>query len=462
MDKTDPDHIPLWSKEIKARTTPAQSLTYVDPEKNYFPKPFAINKRPNCLVGITIPISGAYIQRMGMHDTGTVSRPYRAHTRKEVEVYISTMLNNNFYHTSLESLVEEALAIGKRGLSNQNEVMARIQWLENDDAYQVMIFTDNIGSRLLAQSRAYDIHEAVVKRRQREGKEASGNYYPKISFYPSFKEYSLEEQKNDLIKTGLDRSTPWPSEDLMMITNPTSKRLGQFLHSLDKAKWPDFIASDYAHGVMNEAFLQWKSIEIMLDQIPSNERDELIHALKVHYPPTRWNRGHFLLDYAVVMKDLVLVKDILAEGKINLGASSRNGDRPLALAVMQGSTEIVKCLLAYEAYEGVFINLYTVENEHILCYAVKQGYIEIAHALLDTGKEIDPMMKQHASQKLAHLSAPNSKPESVPKLAPVSAPVSASGWSMISSATTNKPLRFTAEVAAVDVRSHIISSFNKH
>lgn len=192
-NKKDPSRKPLCTEDEKKQTTRAQSLSYANPAVNYMPRAFTLSNR---LVGIALPTNGTIIQRIYLNDAFTSARLYDFSTREEAEKEVQEDMAGDipWLHTSIESLERAGL---KKQEAN-NEIMARIKWIEKNDDYKIVIFVDSVDARIIAQARAWDIHLAVVERRKRLGLTYNESYLPKIMFYPSLKEYTANEQKNDL------------------------------------------------------------------------------------------------------------------------------------------------------------------------------------------------------------------------------------------------------------------------
>ncbi len=195
-NKKHPDRKPLFTPEQKAQTTPAQSVSYANPATDYLPTAFGHDMR-DLLVGIMTPTreeEGIYTTRIFLSDLGTIERTFEGPSKNKLRRTLEEKLAGNIYHTTLKSL-EDA---GKLNQEEHNEIMARLRWVENNDDYQVMIFSDNLASRILAQARALDIHYSIVERRKRQGLPPEGDYVPKIMFYPALTQYSEIEQESDL------------------------------------------------------------------------------------------------------------------------------------------------------------------------------------------------------------------------------------------------------------------------
>jgi hypothetical protein len=207
-DKKDPSRKPWCTEEEKRQTTRAQSLSYANPAMNYMPCAFTLTNR---LVGIALPKNGALIQRIYSDDAFTRFRTYDFPTREKAEKKIQEDMTGDAprLHTSIESLE----STGFKKQEENNEIMARIKWVEKNDDYKIVIFFDSIDSRIIAQARARDIHLAVVERRKRLGLPYDESYEPKIMFYPSLKEYTQKEQKNDLDS----KQIPWEYQSLARV-----------------------------------------------------------------------------------------------------------------------------------------------------------------------------------------------------------------------------------------------------
>lgn len=166
--------------------TKPQSASYANREKKYIPQYFGHDRARNVLVGIGLTPEDTTLYRIFLYDRGTIDRPYDG-SKEEVQAY----LKRDTVFTNYKELIDEAR---KRG-EQCNEVMVRFR-LPVEDKWpckripHIIIFTDNLESRLLAQVRALDLERAIKDTYKKEIK------LP-ISFYDSGKIYSKDEQLND-------------------------------------------------------------------------------------------------------------------------------------------------------------------------------------------------------------------------------------------------------------------------
>jgi ankyrin repeat protein len=180
-DKNDHNHIPLWTNAQKKETTPAQSMSFADPAMDF--KPSVYSQKQTNLVGIAIPIEGALIQRISAKNLNSRKRSYDLNKKEDLEDY----LEDSMFYPSLNELRDNQKEIE----NPQTEIMARIKWVENNDNYRIVIYSDNFESRLIAQLWAWDLYYALCDR-------AGNVQFPKIMFFDSQDEYTDEEQNEDL------------------------------------------------------------------------------------------------------------------------------------------------------------------------------------------------------------------------------------------------------------------------
>ncbi len=179
----------LHSKKEKLECTKHQSTSFADPDNGFIPKFFGWNNdnRNEILVGVCFDPDDLKYWLIKMYDNGTHWRPKDFEKYNEAYAYIETSLKSGVLHTSLNSLAET----GKTRPNDYNEVLAGLRW--NLKTSKIMVFSNNLESRLLAQVRALDVTLRLKKK------------YPKekinvpIAIYPDYKKnYSDADQQKDL------------------------------------------------------------------------------------------------------------------------------------------------------------------------------------------------------------------------------------------------------------------------
>lgn len=180
----------LYSRMAKMSVTKHQSVSYANPNNNFKPPFFGHSRahQQELLVGVAFSLKDCLFWKMMLYDGGTVDRPDDFLTREEAENYLQAKLQNGFYQTTLSG-IEHA---GKSHPAHYNEILAGLQW-NLDGSSKIVIFTDNLESRLFAQLRALDLQNRLEEK------------YPDkapivvpIVFYPDFNPYTAENQRNDL------------------------------------------------------------------------------------------------------------------------------------------------------------------------------------------------------------------------------------------------------------------------
>jgi len=217
----------LFSPEEKLNKTKHQSMSYADPTKNYQPAFFGWDqKRKEELVGIRVPVENTLLRLISLYDAGTTGRPYDAATEEEALDYLQRKIRQNIFYTSLDALQHA----GQDQQDTYNEILARISWDENNFNNQIVIFKDNLKSRLLAQVRAWDIYFAYCEKRREAGLSLDETTLPLISFYKPLRYYSLQEQNEDL-------SSHSESSEELLIRNFIKQAQKKFQHikTLDEA-----------------------------------------------------------------------------------------------------------------------------------------------------------------------------------------------------------------------------------
>lgn len=157
--------------------TKHQSCTYADPRRGFLPPPFGYDSR--LLVGMRFSLDACLVQRIFRGDIGTLHRPYDTDSKEKAETLPKKL--------SMCASFSELVATGSR--YSTNEVMARLT-SRIQDSMQVMIFSDTLEARLLAQLRALDL-AANLQRKYRWNKPIL------ISFYPALRYYTEQEQAAD-------------------------------------------------------------------------------------------------------------------------------------------------------------------------------------------------------------------------------------------------------------------------
>lgn len=179
----------LYSQKEKLQYTKHQSTSFADPDNGFIPKFFGWNNdnRNEILVGVCFDPDDLKYWLIKMYDNGTHWRPKDFEKYNEAYAYIETSLKSGVLHTSLNSLAET----GKTRPNDYNEVLAGLRW--NLKTSKIMVFSNNLESRLLAQVRALDVTLRLKKK------------YPKekinvpIAIYPDYKKnYSDADQQKDL------------------------------------------------------------------------------------------------------------------------------------------------------------------------------------------------------------------------------------------------------------------------
>lgn len=177
--------LPQYTAEQKSSFSKAQSTSYILPGVNQ--KLFGHDNR-NKLVGVAIAPKDVLINRLFMYDRGTISRPYDFMNRTSAEAYYIQNFGTNLFN----NLDDFSDAI-RSDLTRHNEALARLRW-NTDGSSNVMIYTDNLASRMSAQVLAKLLwlriqernHEFTTEQYTREfGTAQSEEYYPNIYFYPN-------------------------------------------------------------------------------------------------------------------------------------------------------------------------------------------------------------------------------------------------------------------------------------
>lgn len=181
-----------YNEEDKKLYTRHQSTSFSNFKAGYIPPVFGNNaERADLLVGTSFAPEECKLKRIMMYDGGTHGRRYDVFSKWQGKAFIKEKLAKGLFHTSLASLQKKGLA---QENTDVNEVMAKLRWTNNSS---ITIFTDNLESRLLAQLRAKDLKNRFEKKEKKRT-------IP-IDFYPDFRSYTEEEQKQDLEKA---KNTP--------------------------------------------------------------------------------------------------------------------------------------------------------------------------------------------------------------------------------------------------------------
>jgi hypothetical protein len=185
---------PLFDPETKKYFSSPQSTSYAAPAEGYQPAAFGQGTlREDALVGIRVTPEDTLIHRIMMYDEGTIARTYDFRTKAEVDAYISRVLSGREWFNTLDELAH----YGKRDPKKHNEVMTRLSW-NLDGSSQIVIFSDNLTSRILAQLRAKDLQLAIDKTLKDDGLAPEELIAVPMSFYKSLKYYEAQQQIKDL------------------------------------------------------------------------------------------------------------------------------------------------------------------------------------------------------------------------------------------------------------------------
>lgn len=190
-----------YSIEQKKGFSQSNSTTLVT--KEVIPPLFGFNRdRRNKLIGIRIGLKDALLtDRLFIYDGGTINRPYHHSTRKDAEQYYNNKV------TSRNPVLYADINDFKNAITKQhhqgkyNEILARIRW-NNDGSSQIIIGSDTLEARLLAQ----DYARIILKRLKEQAKEnnsiLNSQYEIPICFYNvesrnNLEIYNLFEQACD-------------------------------------------------------------------------------------------------------------------------------------------------------------------------------------------------------------------------------------------------------------------------
>ncbi len=237
---------PLFSAAEKQGFTKHQSTSYCHPSY-YQPKYFgqAVDVAVDVLVGMRFALKDTLLQRIMLYDEATFTRPYDHFSEEEARAYLTRKCAAKDYHENLDSLA----ATGRLSTFFQryNEVMARLR-AALDESMQVVVFTDNLEARLLAQTRRLDLEKALKR------PDAAARI--PISFYQPLRYYTDVEQQDDLTNARAAN------------TSPRIKALGLFLEKsqtgftgLSMGEWNIIwpIINNLSHATRGEALIQYLS-----------------------------------------------------------------------------------------------------------------------------------------------------------------------------------------------------------
>ncbi|OGT49047.1 MAG: hypothetical protein A3E82_01355 [Gammaproteobacteria bacterium RIFCSPHIGHO2_12_FULL_38_11] len=167
----------------KIEFTRHQSASYANPLAGYEPSYFG--KGDAVSLGISASPANCIFNRIMVYADPTFHRPYDFETKKAAQEFIIKQKQNNQYHTSLESL----LLYGLHNHEKLTEVQVGFKWVMQSN--DIVIFSDNLESRLIAQAMAIDLKKRFgLKYREHE-------IIIPISKYPKFLPYTIAEQLED-------------------------------------------------------------------------------------------------------------------------------------------------------------------------------------------------------------------------------------------------------------------------
>ena len=240
---------PQYAKDIKKDYSKPTSTTLVT--KGCQPPVFGFQRdtENKKLVGVLYGLNHVLLtKRFFIYDSGTVGRPYDFNNEIEAQAYFdekasATSANRKLYSdlASFKEALPLAVNTGKH-----NEVLARVKW-GMDDNTCVMIATDNLESRLIAQDRARILKKRLQQQAHELGVNWNDSYEVPIRFY-------APKQPNHLRLYGATAQKEDQEEARRIIADPKKRDLKhqmgdyEYLLGVDNARsyfseknWQDLI-----------------------------------------------------------------------------------------------------------------------------------------------------------------------------------------------------------------------------
>jgi hypothetical protein len=192
----------LYPKEVKEKHSKSQPVTSSVPEQNKFPQPFHHHKeRKDIGVGIAIGNvkTNVLTTLVSDEDFGSRLRPTQWDTEEQAKNDFARQKHSNKKFSTLEELTPHIRH------DKTNEVLGRLRF-DTDGSCCIMIFQDNLPSRMLAQARARDLLRRLKARAKENVEQFPENYRVPIRVYPQKREgeeknairtYELSKQRTD-------------------------------------------------------------------------------------------------------------------------------------------------------------------------------------------------------------------------------------------------------------------------
>ncbi|PJB10456.1 MAG: hypothetical protein CO120_04775, partial [Gammaproteobacteria bacterium CG_4_9_14_3_um_filter_38_9] len=188
---------PLYPSAEKMSVSKHQSTSYANPSKGFKPSYFGWGKasRNELLVGVSFNPDDCLFWLMMLYDGGTHGRQKDFQTRETAQAYLDKQLTGGIFCESLEQLE----IAGRKNPKKYNEVLAGLKWNMGGSS-AVVVFSDNLESRLLAQLRALDLKKRLAaKYPDKKPITVPISIYPDVtdSSQTDFMPYDDDQQKKD-------------------------------------------------------------------------------------------------------------------------------------------------------------------------------------------------------------------------------------------------------------------------
>lgn len=326
------------------------------------------------LVGIRTNLSNVLLGRMMIYDNGTVHRNTDAMTlKKAIEIHTKMTDPKNPKLFDDIDLFEATLADIKNKDSH-NEVMARLRWnLEEEyritNSNGICIFTDNLGSRLLAKDYARILYHHLRAKKLEDNEPWDKNYRIPITFYlPRNKKnneyYTHEDYKKDcteatrIFRNEKECNELIDNQDYCFLLGLEDTREAMEAQWNGKPLFYKLISEGYLHIAMSliekdsqQTYLQLTMSVSDITKINSvYNTSPFIHAIRLNaLPIVNWFLKHPQL------RDIAKKFD---DGTYNALYS------PLCMAAQYGHVELIKLLLEHKCFHTDQASIYAARHGH--------------------------------------------------------------------------------------------------